>query len=384
MILKNSNYLNAAYISDVHLGSSNTPSGHITGNLRKYAFPETPETVALDVIFVAGDLFDKDQKMVDRQNMEIVVWITQFLKFCAKHAIKVISLLGTPSHDWNQMEYMTLINDHANIGCDLTYVDKLSILNHPDLGGINVLYIPDEWKPTTDETWSDVKELLAEKGLEKVDLTVMHGTFGFQLPELGHLDKHREENYLGITKLAVVSGHIHQENQYDRIYIPGSFDRLSHGDEGRKSHLRIKFWKDADGNFDPENMEVSRPENKGAKVYRTITCDNLEVNAAMEKIHRTVKKLPPNSSVRISARSDHPVLRSLMFLRKTYPLLNWTTKTLKDTARPAEVLRGKTKQPKLVQITKDNLQDLTREKVSRLTDDPVVQTRSLELLAGLT
>lgn len=377
---KHSDYFYAAFISDIHLGAQNTQTAHIIDNLDA-AFPDNEATAQLDTIFIAGDVFDRALLLTDPQVMEIKLWIYRFLRLCKRHKIQVRVLKGTPSHDWNQCNLFPFINDKADIGCDLVYYDKLTI-DELKPHGLHVLYIPDEWRPTTEEIWEDTQSALIEAQRDTVDLSIMHGMFGFQLPEIDHLDKHQEQRYLDITELAVVCGHVHQENHYDRIYIPGSYDRLCHNDEGCKSHLRIKFYH-KDGKLTTENRDIQRIPNPNPKVYHTITCDGYELEDALTLIHSRVRDFPTDSHVRLKASADHPVLKALTSLRKEHPLLNWTTKRVSDTGRPAERLVAAKREFEVVQITQDNIQSMVRDKLKTLSEDDGVIEQSVILLDRL-
>lgn len=381
---KHPDYFYAAFISDIHLGAQNTQTRHIIQNLDA-AFPNDEVTAQLDCIYIAGDVFDRALLLTDPQVIEIKLWIYRFLRLCAQHRIQVRVLKGTPSHDWNQNTFFEVINKQADIGCDLIYHDKLEI-EHQDPVGLNVLYIPDEWRPTTEAIWEDVQEKLMEKQLKQVDLTIMHGMFGFQLPEIAHLDKHTEERYLELTRLAVVCGHVHQANQFDRIWIPGSYDRLCHGDEGKKSHLRMKFYKDesAPSGYRLTQDDVVRIPNPNPKVYETIDCSGLDLEEALSRLKRRASELPDDSHLRIKAEADHPVIKAIGTLRGTYPLINWSTKRVSDAGRPAEKLVGVKKTYEVVQITDQNIGQIVGEKLSTLTDDDVIAARSLKLLDPLT
>lgn len=381
---KNPDYLYAAFISDIHLGAQNTQTMHIIRNLEQM-FPNNEVTAQLDVIYIAGDVFDRDLLLTDPQVMDIQLWIFRFLRMCKQHDIQVRVLKGTPSHDWNQCLYFEHCNKEGKIGCDLVYHAKLDI-EYQERLGLNVLYIPDEWQPTTEQTWEDVQEKMMEKQLKSVDLTIMHGMFGFQLPEIDHLDKHSEERYLGITNLAIVCGHVHQANQFDRIYIPGSPDRLCHGDEGEKSHLRIKFYKDKDNpdRFTSKDMDVVRIKNKNAKIYETMDCEGVSLEESLDRLRVRAESVPADSHIRIKAPTDHPVIRAIPTLRGSHPLINWSTKRITDSGRPAEKLVKARKAYVPVQITQENISTIVEEKLKGMSDDDLSVQRALELLTPMT
>ena len=381
---KNPEYLSAAFISDIHLGAQNTQTQHIIRNLDAM-FPNNEITAQLDVIYIAGDVFDRDLMLTDPQVMDIQLWIFRFLRMCKQHDIQVRVLKGTPSHDWNQCLYFEHCNDQGNIGCDLVYHAKLGI-EHQSRFGLNVLYIPDEWQPTTDQTWEDVQTKMMEKQLTSVDIVIMHGMFGFQLPEIDHLDKHSEERYLGITDLVIVCGHVHQANHFDRIYIPGSPDRLCHGDEEDKSHLRMRFYRDPKqpNRFTPKDRHIERLRNKNAKVYQTVDCGGLTMEESLDRLRLRAESVPSDSHLRIKAPADHPVIRAITVLRGSHPLINWSTKRVTDSGRPAEKLIGVRKTYEAVQITQDNISPIVGDKLKTMSDNDVFVQRALQLLVPMT
>jgi len=381
---KHPDYLYAAFISDIHLGAQNTQTKHIIANLDAM-FPNNEVTAQLDVIYIAGDVFDRDLLLTDPQVMDIQLWIFRFLRLCAQHDIQVRVLKGTPSHDWNQCLYFEHCNVEGKIGCDLEYHAKLDI-EYQERLGLNVLYIPDEWQPTTEQTWQDVQEIMMEKQLSKVDLVIMHGMFGFQLPEIDHLDKHNEGRYLDITNLVIVCGHVHQANHFDRIYIPGSPDRLCHGDEGDKSHLRMRFYRDPEApeRFTAEGREVVRIKNDNAKVYQTVDCNGLSMEEALQRLRLRAEAVPDDSHIRIKAPSDHPVIKAITSLRGAHPLINWSTKRVTDSGRPVDKLVTARKTYEAVQITKDNIGPIVNNKLKTMSDDDYIIARALELLSPLT
>ena len=151
--------LRIASISDVHLGHRRTPASHILKNL-KAAFPKGEETRDLDIIFIAGDLFDAILSFPDPVVEEIQDWMFAFIRMCASYNIVVRILEGTPLHDRNQSREFDVINRNLRAPANCKYQDTLCI-EHIEALDINVLYVPDEWDVDTDRTWEAVQELLA-------------------------------------------------------------------------------------------------------------------------------------------------------------------------------------------------------------------------------
>ena len=307
-------------ISDVHLGHAKTPTAHIVRNLL-LAFPDNEDTGELDIIWIAGDLFDRRLALPDDSVALIKEWMHVFLRMCAKREIVVRVLEGTPSHDWKQPKLMAEINENANIYCDLKYMPSLDI-EYIEKFGIHVLYVPDEWRSENIKTWYEVKDLLKKHNLEKVDFSIMHGAFGYQIPSniVDMFETHDAEKYLSITRYLVFIGHIHHFSQYDRIIAAGSFDRLQHGEEEPKGHVRATVNKD--GTF-----KAKLVENKGAMTYLTIDTTGASLEAIYKRLDVLVAKVPKHSFIRIVADSTDTVFKSGSELKERYPDVSITFKS---------------------------------------------------------
>jgi DNA repair exonuclease SbcCD nuclease subunit len=319
--------LKVASVSDVHLGHSKTPTLDILKNLRA-AFPDNEETAQLDLICIVGDLFDTLLNLNHPDLAEIKIWIADFLRLCKKHDIVLYVLEGTPSHDWWQSQMFVTINEGiAGIGAKLRYVKDISVEHDPDLD-IWVGFVPDESAPTTEQTLSQIQSLLQTKGLDKVDLMFMHGQFEYQLPPHVKAQKHDSQAYLALTRYVIFIGHVHVHSSFERIFAQGSFDRLSHGEEAAKGHMRATLYANGD-------YEVQFVENTGARKYITVYCYGMAVEDALQEIERRVRELPVNSAVRLEANHDHPLFADMDILIREYPSFTWS-KNPKDRDKEEE------------------------------------------------
>lgn len=365
---------NIASASDIHLGHPNTTSEQVLKSLRR-AFPDSEETGKLDVICLAGDIFDRSLQWPDPNVRKIVRWMHDFLRMCARRDIEVWIVEGTPSHDWRQSASFTAINDNAKIGCKLTYVDTLSI-EHFERWGIDVLFVPDEWHAEGDEVWRQVQQLLAGKGLEKVDYAVMHGAFDYQLPVVARSPSmHLPDRYLSVVRYWIFIGHIHIHSVYDRILAHGSLDRLTHGEEEAKGHWRV--WSGENGD------EVVFVENPVAKLYVTIDCSGLSLEQALEKLDQ-VREFPEDSAVRIQAVKGDAILSNLEVLRKQYKHITWNTKTVDQAVTQAKLLVDLREKYTQVSITSRNIVPMLMERVRMSTSDPRVVAGCEKLITEMT
>lgn len=352
--------LKIAEFGDIHLGHPNTDAEHICRNLRR-ALPDNSVTGELDIIFLAGDVFDRqlsfaDQSKTDDKIGTIKNTIAYILRLCKKWDIVLRILEGTPSHDWRQSSEFIRINDIAEIGADVVYIDKLAI-EYIERFGIHVLYVPDEWRTHCDDTWKEVEHLLYDNSLTQVDFAIMHGCFPHQMPEILHkqLDMHNTQRYLNIVRYWIFIGHIHIRSQYERILAAGSFDRLCHGEELDKGHLRVNV-RSAD------DSDVHFIVNEGAKVYRTIDFSGLKSTEIIETIDRSIVDLPKDSYIRIKADKGDEAISAISTIAALYSQFNWSSK-INKTQTVAKPLLELEQRKHVVSLNRDTLKVMLMDRI---------------------
>lgn len=368
----NSEDLHTAWISDVHLGHHSTTTEEILASLTE-AFPDNAETARLDIIFIVGDLFDRLMNLADEKSIPIRYWMARFLTLCKKHNIKVRALEGTPSHDWRQTQLLVTVNELCGIGCDLVYHRILDIEYFPEWG-INVLYIPDEWRTEPDDTWKEVCEKLAQHGLDKVDYVAMHGAFHHQLPPMVHEKCHDVQRYLSITRKYISIGHVHQMSVFERALAQGSLQRLCHGDEGDKGHFRIIDRRGA-----CSDDVITFAINRNAKIYHTIDMRGMEI----EEVWRTLDRepdYPVGSHLRIFVALGDAAIGAMASIIRKYPQYVWTMKrekTVRTVREINEILAHKF-QP--ITITADNVVPLLAPRIAQRANTEAIRERCEVLL----
>lgn len=321
--------LKVAEISDIHLGHDKTNTEFIVENLYK-AFPDNQTTGELDLIWIAGDLFDRLLTSPSTAMSKYYEWCSHFLRICKKYDIVVRVLEGTPSHDWKQARTMIDFNINSGINADLKHITELSIV-HEEKFGIDVLYVPDEWRARNVDTWVEVQGLLREHNLEKVDFSIMHGCFAFQIPSnlLEMIEIHDAPSYLDITRYLIFIGHIHHYSQHDRIISAGSFDRMRHGEEEEKGHVRATI--EPDGNYTAKFIV-----NRGAKRYDTIDFTGYPLDEVYRSLDILVAEIEKDSYIRLQADTDDAVFKAGADIKERYKSLNISYKSnqKKDKIKP--------------------------------------------------
>lgn len=368
-----------AVFSDIHLGHRRNPTVEILRNLY-VALPDSPETAELDALFFAGDVFDDLLSLTDADLFEIDMWIAYVLRLCKKYNIVCRVLKGTPSHDWDQSQRFEAINEVAEIGADLKYVKTLSV-EYIEQIGKTVLYVPDEWEITTDKTLSQVRELLRAKGLDKVDIGIMHGQFDYQVPEMlrARIPVHDSKAYLSLVSGVIAIGHVHRFSQYKWIVAQGSTDRLTHGEEEPKGHVRITLRRDG-------TRDIKFVETVGAKKFVTVTCVGMDIDQTLNEIGRVAGDLPAGSFVRVEADDTNPIFTNMDVLIRHFPLFTFS-KLARDTGEDSEVQVEEIVDETLfvpITITDENIHPLL---MARLSADPnlpeAVHSRASYLLKEL-
>ena len=208
------------------------------------------------------------------------------------------------------------------------------------------------------------------RGISKVDYAIMHGAFTFQIPEFIKTHKHNPDNYLNIVKHLIFVGHIHQYSNYKRIFAQGSFDRLIHGEEEPKGHIRAII------NTDTNDYKVKFIENKGAKVFKTIDCTNLNLEDTILLIDKQLKKhkLPNSSYVRILVDLENPIISNMNMLVNRYPLLIWS-KLVKDTDDKDNIVEDNSNEIfeyKAITISIDNIKPLLLERITEYSHQDII------------
>lgn len=366
-----------ATVSDIHLFHHRTPTKKILEELRE-AFPDNEETAKLNTIYLAGDVFDK---LVNYQNDDTFlteVWIKDFLRMLKKNNTQLRVLEGTPSHDWKQSRRFEHVNKISGINADVKYFDDVEI-EFNEKYGIHVLYIPDEHDNYTENTLAVAREKMQELGLEKVDLTIMHGQFNYQIPAASNAPKHDEEAYLALTRYFIFIGHVHVHSHMDRILAQGSFSRLSHGEERPKGHINFVLYPD-------ENMKWDFIENKKATKYITVDVRGLEADEAIKKVRKYLVGLPEDSHVRVFANKGEPILLQDKYdeLIRNNVIYNWSKPKVDDPTLLVD--EDKEIKPSFeyhaITLTPDNLEKHLMDRFVKKGYDESVVKKAAHLLKG--
>lgn len=351
-----------AEFSDVHLGHPRTSTANTILGLDA-AFPDNDETAKLDMIIIAGDLTDRQLKLAGLSSYQMKTWIARFLRQCKRNDTVLRVLEGTPSHDWEQNGLFEHINEVSGIGCDVRWFKTVDI-EYIERFNIHVLYVPDEFKPTADETWVEVTKTLDRYNLSQVDFAVMHGGFTHQYPpHLRHMPVlHDPVRYTSIVKVQIFIGHIHQMSHDGIILAAGSFDRGSHGDEGAKGHFRVTYTGD--------HREINFIKNPYALRYDTIDVQGLDADDVISTINQKINGLPDGSYVRVLGSKGSTAQSSTDEFATCYPAFKWSYES-RGAVSVAEVFMARDKPIARHCLTVDALPTLLMSRIQSRYPDHV-------------
>jgi hypothetical protein len=277
-------------VSDIHFGHEKTPTIHIVNSFIKHILTEANKT--LDVIFLAGDVFDRLLDFNSKEARTILNLFSRVFEYCYTNNIDLEILEGTPSHDWWQSQTLVELNDlRGDRKCKLRYHKVLDICYIEKIGKY-VLYIPDEWTNSHDDMEIQIKEKMNALGITKVDIAILHGQFAYQFAGRPYHGFHyNEEYFLKIVTGFIHVGHYHVYNPMDRILPNGSFERLAHGEEDPKGYILVN------------DKVYTFIENTSSYIYKTI---NVTDKTTVEKLDKQILKYPKDSHIRLSMSKDHP------------------------------------------------------------------------------
>ena len=314
----------------------------------------------IKLLVLAGDVFDRLLNLNDESIFAIDRWIARLLKRCAEAGVVLRVLEGTKSHDRAQSQRFEMLYEFLELKSDFRYVKDVEVEYIASLG-CQVLFIPDEAHTSTVETKEVVQAMLQAKGLQQVDLAVMHGYFQHQLPyDTKEGSYHDLAYYESIVKHWITIGHVHTRSRVGKALAQGSHDRLSHGEEEAKGFVVATCRH-------PGKDDAWFIDNHHAHVYRTVTCYDMTAEHALAAIDAACEGIPTGSRVRIEAEPEHPVFESMLMLTNRWPLLHLT-----------KHIKSKSEKTTVEKILEDVLSKWTPIRIDRESIGPLIEKRLLK------
>lgn len=355
-------------LSDIHLGKRGRTS-EILKALRWYFSKLNSNFAAIkacDIIFIAGDLFDQAISLKDSETSDIFDFLFELMDFCRFNKIVLRVLEGTTSHDFHQSRILEVIykNNFKPDELNFRYIEKIEaeiikIENYD----FSVLYIPDNYGRGAADNLREAKKQISAIGLEQVDAGIYHGFFDFQLPpNTSETIAHDVDEHMKIVKGFVCIGHDHTHKLQKRVIVPGSFDRLAHGEEFKKGAVICSYRPFGENVF-------SFIKNEKAKIYKTITFKDANHDVSLRRLADELEKIPAMSNVRIRCSKTHVLFQAFEELKLIHPDYFFTKLAIED-EKEQETLVDLLKTDgsprfKSLALTKENIVGVVTDEVSR-------------------
>lgn len=359
-------------ISDIHLVHNNTPTKHITDNIEKEVMTE--ENKDLDIIFIAGDLFEKEFSAGTDDINIFLLFMGRLLKYCKDNEIKLRVLEGTPRHDAKQPSMVPNINKLREIEADVEYFQFLDVEYIADLN-LHVLYIPDEWCNDHDLLEEQISEKLHEKGITQVDVGVFHGVFNYQVVGTPYSSFKFEESYFSqVVRSYIFIGHWHFFTEFKtpsglQIISMGSFDRLRHGEEDDKGFVTTI------------GDEWTFHKNPNAFIYKTIRVTKKDT---LLDLDRRLESYPEGSFIRLAMAKDHPLNTDFSGIQLRYPEYVITKKMDGDTEKGlAHLLDDTSFNLTTFDFLNKNLKDLVIDRLKEKNNLDEKQLKKLDVFLDI-
>lgn len=369
-------------LSDIHFGNRRNPATDMLQRLRTFFddFSPSGKFVTLDVLFIAGDLFDAALWLSNEEVTHIFLFMRELMHWCETHGIRLRILEGTPSHDRGQSRNMVPLAKtfkHLNFA----YINTMCVEGFYDLN-MTCLYVNDEYAGSAKKAQELIQAELDSLGIDKVTIAIMHGMFKYQLPEISSdRFKYDESFFLQRVKAFINIGHVHVFTTYERIIAQGSTDRISHGEEKPKGGtLQI---------LDPEGENLFFfIENKLACKFITLHIKQKDLDKAIQMVESKAASLPAFSYLRIKASKGHAIFNVLDQIKKKFTMLFFDRLTEEEelerqTLLDTHDLLNVSYVP--IHITRENISDMILDEIKKKSElsgsTMILLQKQLQLLA---
>lgn len=343
---KTPNRIRMIQTGDIHLVHGRTPTWNVIRTLN-YMFYENESLKDVDIVVIAGDVWESITTLSNSDAEMSRQWIRRFVEDCAANGVILRVLEGTPDHDRKQSSEFVL---HETT-CNVRHITELCVEFIEPLG-LWFLWIPDEIRINHEEIWKATCEVMAAAGLEKVHFAIVHGGFDFHFPPEWGIPAHDTKRYSSLVEYAVLCNHIHKAGHREKVWGPGSPDRLAHGEEGAKGYHRITV------NVPNNSMELQWIENPYAWTYRAINVRGKTLEEIIPLARSVAEPLHAGAWVRLDNGDPTIMAGALVTLRQEIGHVQWEIKNEKKTKIVADKVMYKQERYTGVQVTRDNAQNV--------------------------
>lgn len=249
----------AVHISDIHFGAFD--SNELIKELKYQFINKIKHLPKLDVIYIQGDLYHYELSLNSAHARNSFNFLDKLMDVAHKKNAKVRIIVGTKSHDFNQLYNITKMRKDVDIRVIGTVQEEELFKNY------KVLYLPEEYIKDPEEYYEDYFDVEDNH----YNAIVGHGFF-----EENCFSNHNSETVMKSAPIfnskqliricngPITFGHDHSATHIKkRIFYTGSFSRWCHGEEDPKGFF-ISL-----NNVYNENFKIVPVQNIMARKYIT-------------------------------------------------------------------------------------------------------------------
>ena len=282
--------INIAVISDIHFGKKDDK--RLYEELQSEFIPHINEK--LDLLVIAGDLFDRVVKLNEMTSIYVFKFIDQLVKLSKIYDFKIRIVKGTKTHDFNQLQNFKGYEDDGD-----RFGIAEEICEEEIFEGVNVLYVPEEYIENPEEYYKEYFN-------KKYDLIFFHGTMDFagfsshikEDKSLKQAPNFKSNEIVKLVRGVAIGGHIHIKQSYDnKIYYTGSFSRFNFGEPESKGFYYISF--------DPKSKNIKLEFIKNTKAPEYVTIKLKDLEGTLEEKLKDIELLKEDyENIRIEVTED--------------------------------------------------------------------------------
>jgi len=254
-----------------------------------------------DAIVICGDWYHRILKLTESPSKYSFNAMYQLNEYSINHKVPLVVLKGTKTHDNNQLNNLSRINNPYFKIINTVTVDEL-------LPGLRVLYVPEEYiEDGYYDKYFNVEE-------DYYDIVFGHGMFDFagfnkdsKERQLKNAPTFKSVIFNKISRVTLF-GHVHNRQQNNNIYYVGSFSANSFDEIGDRGWLTL--------DIDEEDVKVQYMNNTKAPKYTTINIDNIPGETDIEKMNMLNE-----------IRDDYDYIRIISYSKDTEGLKALTAST---------------------------------------------------------
>ncbi len=333
-----------AVLADLHFGGPNVKK--LKKELSIF-FNDYKEN-RYDVVFIAGDLFHKKLQGNSPDMVEALRFMGKLFKLAKLYDTKVRIIHGTLSHDSEQLELLTAIENINEV--DFRVFNKVDTEELYE--GFKVLYIPEEYITGIDSYYGGYFN-------DNYDMIIGHGLVD-KAAFIASIQESEETRKAApifpVKKLHEVCvgpiyfGHIHKHMMVDRFRYVSSYTVWAFGESEPKGYMVGVYDVETKEFVDKFVENTLRPRYDSVKISEDSKIFEIQPQEAVLHILNTVDEVLKDS-VRIE-----------MIIPDGYPHTNLLT------AMIADAIKGRSIKTKIIANDKEKIVEQVRENVENLME----------------